>query len=160
MLDIALIIALLLLVGGIVGSVAPLVPGALISLIGVYGYWWSTGYSEPSLFLLVILTVLGLVTVIVDWFGGAVGAGAGGASKLTIAGAGIAGVVLLLAIGPLGLLIGVPAFVFVVEFIRTRDSATSLKTSAYTTVGILASTAAQVMLTATMLIVFVTAIFL
>lgn len=149
-----------LLVVGMVGSVVPLVPGGLASLAGVLVYWWSTGYAEPGPVVLVALIALSVFAAVVDQLGGAIAARAGGASALTTAAAAVVGVVLFFVVGPAGVLVGVAATVFAVEFWRNRDPQTSLRTAAYATVGVLASSVAQFLLTATVLIAFALAVFL
>ncbi|MFB6142808.1 MAG: DUF456 domain-containing protein [Halorientalis sp.] len=133
---------------GVVGSVVPLVPGALLGLAGVYLYWWGTGYADPGLGALVLLTLLGAFAVAVDWLAGAVSATVSGASNRTTAAAGVAGFVLFFVAGPVGILAGVAAVVFAAEFRRHGDPRASARTAAYTTVGMLASSVAQVGMTA------------
>lgn len=152
-------IALALLVVGVVGSVLPLVPGGLASLAGVLLYWWSTGYADPGPVALVALVALSLFAVAVDQLGGAVAARAGGASLLTTAAAAVVGVVLFFVAGPVGILAGVAGTVFVSEYRRHRDPETSLRTAAYATVGVLASSAVQFLLTASILVAFVLWVF-
>lgn len=149
-------IALALLVVGVVGSVVPLVPGGLASLAGVLLYWWSTGYADPGP---VALVALSLLAVAVDQLGGAVAARAGGASLLTTAAAAVVGVALFFVAGPVGILAGVGGTVFVSEYRRHRDPKTGLRTAAYATVGVLASSAVQFLLTASILAAFVLAVF-
>jgi len=72
------LVASVLLVAGVVGSVLPAVPGGLLSTTGVGYYWWAGGDIAPLAFGL--LVVLGLSTVAVDWLGGAVSARVGGAA--------------------------------------------------------------------------------
>ena len=146
------IVALALLVVAVAGSVVPLLPGALLSLVGVLLYWWQSGYAEPGPILLVALVLVGLVGVIADYFAGAVSAAAGGASTVTTALAAIVGVVLFFVAGPLGVVVGVMSTVFAVEFYRHRDPERSLRTAIYAAVGMLASTVIQALLTVTMLV--------
>jgi uncharacterized protein YqgC (DUF456 family) len=146
--DVFVLAAVVLALLGVVGSAVPLVPGALLSLGGVYLYWWSTGYSDPGLVVLVALTLLGLLVLAVDWLGGALAATVGGASKPTIVAAGVAGFALFFVAGPLGVLAGVGGVVFLAELRRNGDPAASARTAAYTTAGMLASNVAQVLLTA------------
>jgi uncharacterized protein YqgC (DUF456 family) len=153
--ELMLLIALVLLVVGVIGSVVPLLPGALLSLTGVYLYWWSTGFTDPGLLTLVTLTVIGLGTFLVDFFGGAISARAGGASLVTTGLAAVVGLVLIFVMGPLGLLIGIAGTVFLAEFYRHHDAKSSARTALYATIGVLASTVAQLLLTVTMLVVFV-----
>ncbi len=81
--DLFFLAAVVLLVGGVVGSVVPLVPGAGLSLAGIYLYWWSSGYATPGPWVLAGFTLVGLAAVVTDQIGGALAAGAGGASTAT-----------------------------------------------------------------------------
>lgn len=139
---------------GVVGSVVPLLPGALLSLVGVYGYWYATGYTDPGLALLVALTLIGVLALVADYFSGAISAAAGGGSLVTTVLAGVVGIVLFFVTGtgPLGLVVGVVVTVFAVEFYRNRDPKESARTAAYTAVGMVASTAVQFLLTLTILV--------
>ncbi|MDS0299248.1 DUF456 domain-containing protein [Halogeometricum sp. S1BR25-6] len=156
--DAIALLAIALAALGVVGVVVPLLPGGLLSLVGAYLYWWSTGYADPSLPVLVTLTAVGLFTVIIDYFGGAIAARAGGASSLTTAAAVVVGLVLLVVTGPVGFLLGIAATVFVVEFVRNNDPEQSARVALYATAGVLASTVMQVLLTGAMLVVLVLAV--
>lgn len=147
-----LTVAILLLVAGVAGSVLPLVPGGLLSTVGVLYYWRATG--DPATLAVVLLVSLGVLTVVVDWFGGAVAARFGGASLWTTVAALVAGIALALVLGPLGLVAGMFAVVFGLEYRRHGDAERGARTAASATVGILVSTAMQVVLTVTMLALF------
>lgn len=153
-------IAVGLLVVGVVGSVVPLLPGGLVSLAGVFLYWWSTGYADPGPVALVGLAALSLAAVVVDQFGGALAARAGGASTLTAAAAAVVGLALFFVVGPVGILVGVAGTVFALEYWRHRDAEAGLRTAAYATAGVLASSAAQLLLTGSVLVAFVLIVFL
>ncbi len=101
MVDAITIVAVLLLVGGVVGTLVPLVPGGLLSLSGVYLYWWHSGFTAPGTISLAVLTFLGLLTLLVEFFGGSIAARAGGASWSTTAAAAAVGILLMLVTGPL-----------------------------------------------------------
>jgi hypothetical protein len=153
-------LALALLLVGVVGSALPMVPGAAASLAGVLLYWWSTGYADPGPVVLGVLVLTGLVTLAVDWFGGAIAARAGGASATTTALAALVGVALLFVAGPVGILVGVAGTVFALEFRRSRDTDASARTALFATIGVLSSTVVQVLLTGAMLVVFLLVLFL
>jgi hypothetical protein len=155
--DIYALVAIALAVVGVVGVVVPLLPGALLSVAGALLYWWSTGYTDPSLPVLAALVFVGVLTVVLDYFGGAIAARAGGASSLTT-GAVVVGLVLLVVTGPVGFLLGIAATVFAVEFYRNEDAEASVRVALYATVGVLASTVVQVLLTSAMLVVLVLAV--
>jgi uncharacterized protein YqgC (DUF456 family) len=147
------VLAFALLVGGVVGSLVPQVPGAPIAIAGVFTYWYATG--EPGTLLLVILTLAGVLTWVVDFAGGAVAARVGGASTTTAILAGLVGLVLFFLTGPLGIIVGVASTVFAVEFYRQRDARKGLKAAVVTTVGMLASGIAQAILTGSILLAMV-----
>ena len=144
-----------LVAAGVVGSVLPLVPGGLLSVAGVLVYWWSTGYAEPSALLVVALVAVGLLATLVDYAGGAIAARAGGASLVTTAAAVLVGLILLLVAGPVGFIVGLAATVFVIEFAQHADAEAGLRVALYATVGVLASTVVQVLLTGSILVVVV-----
>ncbi|WP_255149469.1 DUF456 domain-containing protein [Halorarius halobius] len=145
-------VALLLCVAGVVGSILPGLPGAVLSLSGVLLFWWHTGYTRPGPLLLAVLLGLAMLALLADWFGGAVAAKAGGASTLTTVVAALVGLLLLFVAGPLGVVLGIGGTVFALEYRENGDPEASLRTAAYTTVGMLASAAVQALLTATVLV--------
>ena len=145
------VVALALAAAGVVGSLVPMAPGALLSLSGVYLYWWHTGFTEPGLLALVGLTLVGVTALAVDWLGGALAAEASGASRSTTVLAGVAGVALLFVAGPVGVLVGVAGVVFLAE-LRGSEPEASLRTALYTTAGMLASNLVQAALTGGMLV--------
>ena len=149
--DVLTLVAFGLLVGGVVGSLVPVVPGALLSLGGVYLYWWHTGYAEPHLLWLVLLTLGGLLAVAFDWLGGAIATSAGGGSGRSTLAAGIVGFALFFIAGPVGVVAGVAGTVFALEYVGGDSAAASLRVAAYATVGILASAVVQILVTLSML---------
>lgn len=155
-----LLVALALVVLGVVGTVVPTVPGPVLSVVGVYLYWWGTGFADPGTLALAGFTLAGLAAVAADYLGGAVASRVGGASVWTSAAAGVAGFVLFFVAGPVGVLLGVAGTVFVLEYYRHREARRGLETALYTTVGMLASTAFQVVVTLSMLVGFVAVVVL
>ncbi|WP_323172398.1 DUF456 domain-containing protein [Natrialba sp. PRR66] len=158
MVDAGLVLAVAVLLGGVLGTVVPLVPGGALSLAGVYLYWWLSGFTAPGPIALAVLTILGLVTLFVELFAGSIAARAGGASWVTTGIAAVVGIVLMVVTGPLGLLFGLFGTVFVVEYLRVGDLDRSTQSAIYATAGILASTAIQVLLTVSILCGFLIAV--
>lgn len=148
------VIAVVLLVAGVLASFVPAIPGAALSLAGILLYWWSTGYTDPGTVALTGFVLLALVTLGADWFAGALSARAGGASTWTMALAAIAGFILLFIAGPVGILLGIAGTVFLAELYRHGDARRSARAATFATVGVLASTIAQVVLTGLMLVAF------
>lgn len=154
MVEVALLLAVALLVCGVLASFVPLAPGALLSLAGIYGYWWATGYSEPGTVFLVVATFVGLATFTLDYLASALSTRAGGASWKTTAIAAVVGLALLPFTGPAGAVVGVALAVFALEFESTGDLEASLRTAWYTLLGILLSKGLQVLLTGALLVGF------
>lgn len=160
MIDAVTLAAVALLVLGVVGSVVPVIPGALLSLSGVLLYWWHTGYADPEPLVLAGFLALGIVTLALNWFAGALSARAGGASFATTVLAAVVGLALFFVAGPLGILLGVAGTVFFAEYRRHGDSRRGARTALYATVGVLASTVVQALLTTAMLVAFLAVVFL
>jgi len=147
--------AFALLVGGVVGSVFPGLPGALLSLAGIYTYWWHTGYADPGFVVLAGLTLAGLAAVAFDLVGGALAARVGGGSTRTTVAAGFVGALLFVVAGPLGVLVGVAATVFAFEFAADESVTDSLRAAGYATAGVLASAVVQLFVTLSILVAMV-----
>jgi uncharacterized protein YqgC (DUF456 family) len=150
--DLIVILAFGFLVGGVLGSLVPGLPGAVLSLAGVLIYWWHTGYADPGPILLTGLVIAGLAAVAFDWLGGAVATRAGGGSTRSTVAAGVVGFLLFFVAGPLGVILGVAGTVFAFEFARGGSAAASLRTAAYATAGVLASAVIQFVVTASILL--------
>ncbi|WP_137286222.1 DUF456 family protein [Halorussus salinisoli] len=149
------LVAVAILLAGVVGSVVPLVPGAGLSLLGIYLYWWSTGYATPGTLALVAFTLVGLAAIVTDQFGGALAAGAGGASTKTVVLATVVSIPLLFVAGPVGLVLGVAAAVFAAEFYRTQSAGRGARAGAFAAVGVLGSAVVQLVVTLSLLVGFV-----
>ena len=146
------VLALAFLAVGVIGSFLPMMPGALVSLIGLSIYWWSTGFTRPHVFIVVLLYLTGFTALMFDWFAGALGSKAGGASNSTVHAAAVAGILFFFVGGPIGTIIGIGLVVYLREYLLTEDSDRSLKAAVYTTASMLGSTVVQGALTGLMLV--------
>ncbi|MFD1645384.1 DUF456 domain-containing protein [Haloarchaeobius litoreus] len=155
--DPVLVVALVLLVAGIVGSAVPSMPGPLLSVAGVLVFWlWGEGLGTV---VAVGLVAVGLFAVVADLLADAVSARVGGASWQTTALAGVVGLALLFVTGPLGILVGVVGTVFALEYWETQDHRHAARAAVTTSLGILASAVVQVLLTLSMLLGFGLSVF-
>lgn len=159
-LDLFLLAALALLVAGVVGSLLPVVPGAILSLSGVYLYWYSTAWTDPGLTVVVIATALGLLAIVVDLFGGIISASASGVTTKTAVVAGLVGFLLLPLLGPLGVVVGITATVAYSEYRKGTPLAETLRTTLTTVAGILLANLLQFVLTSLILLGFLGALLL
>jgi uncharacterized protein len=97
----ALTITLLAL--GLVGSVVPLLPGPVLILVAVGLHAWLRPQSGLSLWSIGIITVLVVVTYVLDVLAGAIGAKRYGSSRWGIGGVVIGGII--------GMFFGLPGLV-------------------------------------------------
>lgn len=118
---------------GVVGSLHPRFPGTMASLAGVYLYWWSTGFTEPSVGLVVVLTVFGVLAIFSTLFEEVLAARISGASRGSATAAGAVGIVAFVFVGPIAMLLATLLTVFVLEYRRHHD----LKASLVATTGVL-----------------------
>lgn len=154
MVELVLVVAVLLLVVGVLGSVVPLVPSGLVSLVGVWSY--VVFGSEPVGPLVVVsLTLAGIAAIVFDHFAGPIAARASGASTEVMVASTVGGLLLMFVLGPVGIIVGVVGTVFLLELKNGTDTEQALKRSFYTAVGVLASSVVQVLLTLSILVVFV-----
>lgn len=154
------LLAVALLAAGAVASLLPLAPGWLLSLVGVYGYWWSTGFQAPGVAFVAAATALVLAALAVDVLGGAVAAGAAGTSTRVAAVAGVVGLALALVAGPVGVLVGVGATVYAAERRRETPREESLRIAGKTLLGMLLTNGVQFLLTSAVLVGFVAVVVL
>ena len=150
MFDAVTLLALALLVAALIASVVPGVPSGLLALAGIYvEFLYGDGMA---LWLLLSFTVVGALALVVDLFGGAIAGRARGTSNRTTLLAAAAGLVLLFVLGPLGVLLGMFATVFLLELRRDdREFEESLENAVWATAGMLASGVAVFLLVASML---------
>lgn len=152
--ELVLLVAVALLLVGVVGSVVPLIPGAGLSLAGIYLYWWQTGYATPGLWVLVGFTLVGVAAIVADYVGGALAAGAGGASTKTVVLATVVSIPLIFVVGPVGLVLGVAGVVFAAELYYTHDAGQGVRAGIFAAVGVLGSSVVQLVVTLSLLVGF------
>lgn len=99
------LLAGLLVLAGLAGTVLPALPGVPLVFAGLLVAAWTDGFQRVSWGWLALLGVLTLSSIVVDLWAGAAGAKRVGASRLAVVGATV-GTLGGLFLGPLGLLAG------------------------------------------------------
>ncbi|MFC6785466.1 DUF456 domain-containing protein [Halobaculum halobium] len=153
--------SLLLLVAGVFGSVLPLVPAGPLSVAGVLTYaWFAPSTAHPlGVGWIVLFVIVGATAFAVEHLGGALASKAGGAETSTVLVAAVASLALLFVLGPLGIIVGTALAVVGAELYAGKEPAAAVRASAYTVVGLLASSAAQFVLTLSILAGFLVLVF-
>ena len=158
-----IIVAILLVVAGIAGTVLPMLPGVPLVFAGLLLAAWHGGFDQVSILTMVIIGVIAGLAWAVDFFASIVTAKKVGASKYALWGAGI-GAVVGIAGGIVGLIIGPAIGAIIGELIShkniTKQAISKEATTKATTVGIAAglgfvlALAIKIVLVLTMLAIF------
>lgn len=98
-------LAAVLIVVGFVGTILPILPGVPIVFGGMWLAAWADGYAHVGARTLVVLGVLTVLTLIVDFVAGMLGAKKVGASRHAVIGA-VLGTIIGIFFGLPGLLLG------------------------------------------------------
>ena len=127
-----LVVTLIAMFVGLVGSVLPALPGVTLIFISALVYAFFTGFEVVGGPVLALLALFAVLALIADFVGTSYGARRFGASNWGTAGGAIGGIVgalaglLFLGIGSLfGLIIGSVGGVFLGEYLRRRRHGTS-----------------------------------
>ena len=134
--DWQIIVAILLVVVGIAGTVLPMLPGVPLVFAGLLLAAWHGGFDQVSILTIVMIGIIASMAWAVDFFASVVTAKKVGASKYALWGAGI-GAVVGIAGGIVGLIIG-PAIGAIIGELITHKNTSKEATSKATTVGIAA----------------------
>lgn len=157
------LLAGLMVVVGIVGTVLPALPGVPLVFAGLLLAAWADGFEKVGAAPLVLLGVLTVLSVVVDFWATAKGAKRVGASRLAVIGS-IVGMLAGLLMGPFGIFIGAFAGAVAGELLHRRslsqsDIGHAAKVGVGTWLGIVLGMALKLALIATMLGIFALAWF-
>ncbi len=153
-------IALIIMLAGLVGAVAPLIPGPPIVWLGALYYAWQTGFDDVGAFSLLVLAVLAIVGGTSDFWLGYLGARRGGASGWATLASFVGGIVGFFVLNVPGLLIGSFGGVVLVEYLRHRDWRRMLRAGGGYLLGWLLSTVVEVGVCILMIVLFLAAVWL
>jgi uncharacterized protein YqgC (DUF456 family) len=148
-----LVLGILLVVAGILGTVLPALPGAPLVFAGLFVAAWAEGFEKVGWLTLGVLAVLTLLTVAVDFLAASLGAKRVGASWLALAGAGL-GMLVGLFFGLPGIILGPFAGAVLGEYAARRDWAQARKAGFGTWLGLLIGVAGKLTLIFTMVGIF------
>ena len=137
-----LVVTLIAMFVGLVGSVLPALPGVTLIFISALVYAFSTGFEVVGGLVLALIGLFAVLALVADFVGTSYGARRFGASNWGTAGGAIGGIVgalaglLFLGIGSLfGLIIGSVGGVFLGEYLRRRHVTPNQGTPAQGTDG-------------------------
>jgi uncharacterized protein YqgC (DUF456 family) len=151
------ILVVVLIAAGVVGTILPALPGALLVFAGILLGAWIDHFDRVSVTVVVICGVLTVLAWATDYAAAMLGAKRAGASRLAVIGAAI-GTVLGVFTGLVGLLFMPLVGAAIGELIAVRNATRAAKVGVSTWVGLLLGTLAKVVLTFMMVGAFVAAL--
>lgn len=152
------VIAGLLMIVGVAGTVLPALPGLPIVFAGMLLAAWAGNFEQVGPVMLVVLGLLTVLSLAIDFMATALGASRVGASKLALAGA-VVGTFAGLFFGPIGLLAGPFVGALAGELIHGREVRKATRVGFGTWMGILLGTALKLGLAFAMIGMFALAWF-
>ena len=150
------VLAGLLILVGIAGTVLPALPGLPLVFAGMVLAAWAGDFQQVGWVMLTVLGLLTLLSIGVDFLATAMGAKRVGASKLALVGA-VVGTFAGLFFAPIGLLAGPFLGALVGELIHSRQLGQATKVGFGTWVGIVVGTVLKLGLAFAMVALFVAA---
>jgi uncharacterized protein len=151
------ILVVALMAAGVVGTVLPVLPGALLIFAGAVLGAWIDDWSRVSGWTLGVLGVLALASVACDFVAGSLGAKRLGASPLAVSGAAI-GTVVGVFTGLWGVLFMPFVGAAVGEFVAMRNLQRAGQVGLATGVGLLVGVVVKLALAFSMIGIFVGAL--
>lgn len=149
------VLAIVLIAIGIVGTVLPVIPGAVVVFAGMLLAAWIDDFQRIGWITLTVLGVLTVLTFVFDIIGALIGAKRVGASRLALVGAAI-GTLVGVFFGFLGILIAPFVGAVIGELISRRQMGAAARVGLGTWIGLAVGTLAKIGLVFAMLAVFVT----
>jgi len=150
------IIAGALVVAGIIGTVAPALPGPVLVFAGLLMAAWIDGFENVGWAPLTVLGVLTALSFVADIVATGAGAKKAGASKQAVIGAAI-GTIVGIFFGIIGIFVGPFVGAAAGEFLAKRDLVRAGKVGYATLFGLVIGAAMKIALALAMVGVFVTA---
>ena len=151
------ILSVALIVAGLAGTVLPALPGTALVLAGIVLGAWIDGFTRVGALAIGAVTVLAVVSWVLDYAAASWGARRVGASRQAVTGAAL-GTVLGIFAGIVGIFIFPLVGAALGEWIARRDHAGALRVGAATWVGLMAGLVAKVVLAFMMVGLFVIAL--
>lgn len=151
------LLAVILILVGLVGTVLPALPGVAFVLAGIVLGAWIDDFARVPVWVIVLCTVLAIVAWVTDYLATVLGAKRAGASTLALVGAAV-GTVVGLFMGLVGVLFMPFVGAVAGELIARRRAPQAVKVGLATWLGLLVGTVVKVVLVFTMIGVFVAAL--
>ncbi len=150
------VLAFVLILVGLIGTLLPVMPGALLVFLGMFAAAWADDFSRVGWAVLGVLAILTVLFYVLDFLAGAYGARRLGASRWGVIGA-ILGALVGMFFGFIGVVVGPFVGAVVGELLARRGLLEASRAGAGAWIGLVLSVAARLALIFAMLGIFVIA---
>jgi len=150
------VLAFVLILVGLIGTLLPVMPGALLVFLGMFAGAWADDFSRVGWAVLGVLAILTVLFYVLDFLAGAYGARRLGASRWGVVGA-ILGALVGLFFSFIGVVVGPFVGAVVGELLARRGLLEASRAGAGAWIGLVLSVAARLALIFAMLGIFVVA---
>ncbi len=150
------VLAFVLILVGLIGTLLPVMPGALLVFLGMFAGAWADDFSRVGWAVLGVLAILTVLFYVLDFLAGAYGARRLGASRWGVVGA-ILGALVGMFFGFVGVVVGPFVGAVVGELLARRGLLEASRAGAGAWIGLVLSVAARLALIFAMLGIFVVA---
>ena len=137
---VALVLAVILFIMGLIGTVLPVLPGVLLIYAGMVLYGVLTGFAGLDTMFFILQGMAVVLVFSLDYLATAAGSRRFGGSKYAAWGAALGTLLGILLLGPFGILVGPFLGAVTAEIIRGKDPQQAVRIGFGTLVGLLGGT--------------------
>ncbi len=148
---VAFILAFFIMLVGLIGTIVPMIPGIPLIYLGFLIYGLFNHWIDYGAGAMAFWGVLTILSVVLDYYAGAIGAKKYGASRAGIWGAIIGGVLGILFLGFIGILAGPFIGAVTGELLVGRSGNSALRSGWGTLIGFLAGSLFKIILALAMI---------
>ncbi len=153
------LLAAILVLVGIAGTILPMLPGIPLVFVGLFIAAWLDGFAKVSVLTIIIIGLIALLALIVEFLASFITVKKAGASKYALWGAAIGGLIGFFT-GPLGLIIGTAVGAAIGELLAEKETSQATAVGIAAGLGFVVALVAKVVLLLIMLAIFAYAYYL
>jgi len=151
---IGLILAIILFVIGLAGTILPVLPGAPIIFLGMIVYGIFTGFSSLTWGFFIWQALFTVLTFAIDYIASMWGTRRYGGSKTALWGSAIGMIIAIPLLGPAGIILGPFLGAFLGELLVSRTPEQALRTGVGSLIGLIGGSVMKLAIEITMIIWF------
>ena len=144
---------------GLIGTVLPMLPGVPLVFLGTTILAFYTDFTVISQSTLIIFLALTVLSLLVDYLSGIIGAKYSGASLWGVLGAFVGAIIGVLCFGFWGLIFAPAVFVLIFEYLQEKSITRSAKSASYTLISTVLGMIVNGVIALAMLVAFLVALF-